>query len=433
MLSRVAKYNGSGKQYLEYYADSYKTYSFYATNKDGSLADTTIYEFYFYPVAEETRLTGGIVNMPKIDFGTVYDANVGSDYTFGFTVDAVFGVEGELVVTANGEALSANDDGTYTLAAEKVTGEKFTITVTGKDTKGVEINGSAEVIVKDEPSVGTIAPSANSQTGSEKRPIISAEIINAGEGAAVTMTVNGEEVEAVYDGEKVTYTPAEDMADGRTSVVVTVVRADGKETSKAWNFIVGEAQYQLYFGQLHSHTTYSDGSGSLESALDYIASLPDSANVDFVAFTDHSNYFDTTSSANPEGALYDMSLASESSRNLWNEYKGTIADFNASQADVIALGGFEMTWSGGPGHINTFNTPGIVSRNNSTLNNKTADAGMKAYYSLISQAEGAESLNQFNHPGSTFGTFTDFAYWDAVVDTRIQMVEVGNRRLLSQL
>ncbi|MBQ2795753.1 MAG: CehA/McbA family metallohydrolase [Oscillospiraceae bacterium] len=426
MLSRVAKYNGSGKQYLEYYADSYKTYSFYATNKDGSLADTTIYEFYFYPVAEETRLTGGIVNMPKIDFGTVYDANVGSDYTFGFTVDAVFGVEGELVVTANGEALSANDDGTYTLAAEKVTGEKFTITVTGKDTKGVEINGSAEVIVKDEPSVGTIAPSANSQTGSEKRPVISAEIINAGEGAAVTMTVNGEEVEAVYDGEKVTYTPAEDMADGRTSVVVTVVRADGKETSKAWNFIVGEAQYQLYFGQLHSHTTYSDGSGSLESALDYIASLPDSANVDFVAFTDHSNYFDTTSSANPEGALYDMSLASESSRNLWNEYKGTIADFNASQADVIALGGFEMTWSGGPGHINTFNTPGIVSRNNSTLNNKTADAGMKAYYSLISQAEGAESLNQFNHPGSTFGTFTDFAYWDAVVDTRIQMVEVGN-------
>lgn len=55
---------------------------------------------------------------------------------------------------------------------------------------------------------------------------------------------------------------------------------------------------------------------------------------------------------------------------------------------MVALGGFEMTWSGGPGHINTFNTPGVVSRNNTTLNNKTDDAGMKAYYALLSQAEG---------------------------------------------
>ena len=85
-----------------------------------------------------------------------------------------------------------------------------------------------------------------------------------------------------------------------------------------------------------------------------------------------------------------------------------------------------MTWSGGPGHINTFNTPGIVSRNNTTLNNKTGDAGMKAYYALLSQAEGADSISQFNHPGTTFGTFQDFAYWDAVIDSRMYLVEVGN-------
>ena len=170
----------------------------------------------------------------------------------------------------------------------------------------------------------------------------------------------------------------------------------------------------------------SSGSGSLSSALNYIANLPESANVDFVAFTDHSNYFDTKDAANVEGALYDMSLASASSQKLWAEYKNTIAEFNASQSDVVALGGFEMTWSGGPGHINTFNTDGIVSRNNATLNNKTKDAGMKAYYALLSQNEGADSLSQFNHPSATFGTFTDFSYWDAVIDTRIMMVEVGN-------
>ena len=121
-----------------------------------------------------------------------------------------------------------------------------------------------------------------------------------------------------------------------------------------------------------------------------------------------------------------MSLASASSQKLWSEYKDKVAAFNASQSDVVAIGGFEMTWSGGPGHINTFNTPGIVSRNNATLNNKTDYAGMKAYYALLDQTEGADSISQFNHPGTTFGTFGDFSFWDPVTDTRIAMVEVGN-------
>ena len=426
MLSRTAKYNGTSAQYLEYYADSYKTYSFYATNKDGSAADTTIYEFHFYGLADGVNVNDGIVNMPVVDFGTLTDAYVGMDYTFSVTVDAVFGVDGALEVTVNGEAVAAGEDGSYTVPAEKVTGEKLEISVTGVDTKGVNISGSAEVSVKDEPAIGVVTPAAGVQTLENKRPVISAEISNAKEGATITMTVNGEAVEATFADGVLTYIPAADMADGRTSVTVTVVRADGKEATKTWSFTVGKAQYQLYFGQLHSHTTYSDGSGSLESALDYIKNLPDSANVDFVAFTDHSNYFDASGAANPEAALYDMSQATANSQKLWSEYKGAIADFNASQSDVVAIGGFEMTWSGGPGHINTFNTPGIVSRNNTTLNNKTSDAGMKAYYALLSQAEGVDSLSQFNHPGSTFGTFSDFAYWDAVVDTRIQMVEVGN-------
>ncbi|MGM9586533.1 MAG: DUF5689 domain-containing protein, partial [Candidatus Limivicinus sp.] len=116
----------------------------------------------------------------------------------------------------------------------------------------------------------------------------------------------------------------------------------------------------------------------------------------------------------------------ETSQNLWNTYKSTVAAFNASQSDIVAIAGFEMTWSGGPGHINTFNTPGIVSRNNSTLNNKTSDAGLQAYYALLSQPEGADSLSQLNHPGKTFGTFSDFNYWNPVIDSRVFLVEVGN-------
>ena len=418
--SRTAKFNDKYSQYLEYYAGAYKTYSMY------NVTDYDIYEFFFYPVAEGVSVTAGVVNAPAVVFGTLPAAYVGADYTFSFTVSAVFGVDGELTVKAGQTVLTANADGTYTIPADLIAGESLTITVEGKDTKGVAISGSASITVKDEPVITEVSPAAGSETLENKRPVISATVVNAGEDATVTMTVNGEAVEAVYDGSAVTYTPAADMADGRVSVTVTVKRADGKETFRTWAFTVGEAQYALYFGQLHSHTTYSDGSGSLETALDYIASLPESANVDFVAFTDHSNYFDASGNANPEGALYDMSLATADSQNLWSAYKNAIASFNASSTDVIAIGGFEMTWSGGPGHINTFNTPGIVSRNNTTLNNKTSDAGMKAYYALLSQAEGIDAISQFNHPGSTFGTFSDFAYWDAVIDSRIYLVEVGN-------
>ena len=98
--------------------------------------------------------------------------------------------------------------------------------------------------------------------------MISAAIANAGEAPTVEMTVANAPVDAVYAGGTVTYTPAEDLAEGRTSVTVTVTRADGKVATKTWSFTVGVSTQQLYFGQLHSHTTYSDGSGSLDTALD---------------------------------------------------------------------------------------------------------------------------------------------------------------------
>ena len=422
--SRTAKFNGKYSQYLEYYSDSFKTYSM---NK---VTDYTIFSFFFYPVAEGVNVTDGIVNAPAVDFGTILAAYVGQPYTLNFAVDAVFGVK-TLSVKLGEKQLDYTETETgytVTIPTADVTGEKLVVTVSGEDNKGVAFTQSAEIPVLDEPVITNVKPAQGAQTGAEKRPEISAEISNAGENASVTMTVNSEKVDAVYANGKITYTPAAAMADGRVTVTVTVKRADEKETSKTWSFTIGEATFQRYFGQLHSHTQYSDGAGSLESALAYIKALPDNANVDFVAFTDHSNYFDSKNNPNVEAALYDTSLVKDSdSSHSWATYKNTVAAFNAANVGkMVAIAGFEMTWSGGPGHINTFNTPGIVSRNNTTLNNKTKDAGLQAYYKLLSQTEGANSISQFNHPGTTFGNFVDFGYWDAVVDTRMYMVEVGN-------
>ena len=452
MESRTAKFNNRYSQWLEYYSDSFKTYSM----DKSKVTDYTIYSFFFYPVADGVNVDGGLVVQPTITFPeTMLPAYVGSNYEFDLEIDTIYAIDDPWIeysvkkadgtyipgisqlqgntdvevldgfTTGKGRVHITVFDSDIAKAAEA--GSTMTLTFAFKDIKGNEARASCTVDILDEPVISNVTPAQGAQTGENKKPTISAEISNAGENASVTMTVNGEKVDAAYANGKVTYTPAAAMADGKVTVTVTVKRADKKETSKTWSFTIGEATFQRYFGQLHSHTQYSDGAGSLDSALAYVKALPDNANVDFVAFTDHSNYFDKSGAANPEGALYDMTKATEYSQQTWKSYKDAVAAFNTENAgSMVAIAGFEMTWSGGPGHINTFNTPGIVSRNNTTLNNKTKDAGLQAYYKLLSQTEGANSISQFNHPGTTFGNFIDFGYWDAVVDTRMYMVEVGN-------
>lgn len=422
--SRTAKFNGQYSQFLEYYSDSYKTYSMY------NVTDYDIYEFFFYPCANDAAdLTSGVVNKPTVTI-TGTDAYAGVPYEFTVTVNAVFGVDNNgLTVKVGDNPLTEGENGVYTVPANLVTGDSITITVSGADTQGKPISGSKEVEVKDEPVITDVSPAQGTETGTDKRPTITAKIENAGVDPTVTMTVNGQTVNAKYENGMVTYTPTADLTDGRVTVEVTVKRDDDKVGTKTWSFTVGEAQFAAYFGQLHSHTAeYSDGSGTLDEALNYVEGIPENDNVDFVAFTDHSNYFDSTSAPNPAEALYDKSKMTSESASKWAAYNNIIDNFNASSPDRIALAGYEMTWSGGPGHINTFNTPGIVSRNNKTLNDKTGDAGLQAYYNLLIEAgsKGVASINQLNHPGTTFGNFSDFAYYTPALDNYVQLVEVGN-------
>ncbi len=417
--NRVAKYRDTYPQYLEYYSGLITTYSMNNPN------DYNIYTFRFYSAGDLT----GAVNKPMISYSRLATAEKGVDYEFKFQIEALYGVK-ELSVSLSGTALVYTMDGDVCrvrIPAEDVKGGQLKVEIQGVDYDNTTFGGEILIAVDDIPVFTNQTPGKTEQTGEQKTPEISVEVINAGENPTVVMTVAGKQVNAIYKDGKITYTPDTALTDGRTEVTVQVIRQEDNVASEtSWKFTVGAPDYNLYFGQLHSHTEYSDGSGTLESALDYIYNLPEEANVDFVAFTDHSNYFDKNGGTNPEEALYDLDLATETSRNLWLEYTETIDEFNAKQDKVLAIGGFEMTWSSGPGHINTFNTEGIVSRNNSTLNNKTGNAGIQAYYDLLSEDAGEGSISQFNHPGWMFGTFVDFAYWDKKIDERVQLIEVSN-------
>ncbi|MCL1817070.1 MAG: CehA/McbA family metallohydrolase, partial [Clostridiales bacterium] len=176
---------------------------------------------------------------------------------------------------------------------------------------------------------------------------------------------------------------------------------------------------KVYFGQLHSHTTNSDGIGSLTEAFDYAKNI---AKLDFFAVTDHSNSFDETGASSDNPATINLDTYNSGS-SKWQAGVAAAAAAYLPNA-FISFYGYEMTWSGGPGHMNTFNSGGFVSRNNTTLNSKTNDAGLRAYYELLTRRP--QSISMFNHPGTTFGNFANFSYYDTVIDQRISLIEVGN-------
>lgn len=165
--------------------------------------------------------------------------------------------------------------------------------------------------------------------------------------------------------------------------------------------------YTQYFGQLHSHTNLSDGAGSIDDAYSYASKVP---GLDFEAVTDHSNWFDNDTESN---------INDGSKSEKWNT--GRAAADKYTTEDFVAIYGFEMTWSNGIGHINTFNTDGFQSRNQAEY--KTSQA-LENYYTTLKKV--TQSISQFNHPGTTFGDFNDFSNYDPEIDSLINLVEVGN-------
>ena len=170
-------------------------------------------------------------------------------------------------------------------------------------------------------------------------------------------------------------------------------------------------KYNIYFGQLHSHTNYSDGAGSVEEAFQHATQVD---NLDFLAVTDHSNSFDEA-----DKSVISQNMDSAAT-NEWT-MGHTLAEQYSSE-DFTCLYGYEMTWSNGLGHMNTFNTPGYQSRTQSAYT--TYATALQNYYEALNTVP--DSLSMFNHPGTTFGDFSDFSYWTEANDALITMVEVGN-------
>ena len=312
------------------------------------------------------------------------------------TIDAF--KDGKAVITATAS------DGTYTTAAQ-------TFTYTQSKAEGVSANPSSGAILANSPITLSTATS----------------------GAVIVYSLyknSYSDVDGTLVGTDLTYTApiTIDSSNFPVRIVAKATLANYLDSDSATftytlkKVVGGEKNY---YGSIHAHTAEnSDGQGTLAEANAYAR---DQGKYDYFILTDHSNSFDKAPAGDSVATIGNLNNYNITNQQ-WVNGKTAAADATRKNAQgeytFLSDYGYEMTWSGGPGHINTFNTAGFVSRNNTALNNKTNDAGMQAYYKLLENTPG--SISQFNHPGPTFGNFSNFAYYDPSIDDKINLVEVGN-------
>jgi hypothetical protein len=171
-----------------------------------------------------------------------------------------------------------------------------------------------------------------------------------------------------------------------TATVTRGVRSQGgyvMASKKVWSFTtsnnppsIGQGMY-TYVGDLHSHSSYSDGVGTPADAF-----LSARANgLDFLGLTDHSHELDAVE---------------------WQDMQ-TQANAATVDGEFVGLRGFEYT--GVTGHINVFETDGYVA-----YTDPAYDTLEEFYPWLASQPD---AIGQFNHPAKTDiynWNFNDFAY-----------------------
>jgi uncharacterized protein YdeI (BOF family) len=146
-----------------------------------------------------------------------------------------------------------------------------------------------------------------------------------------------------------------------------------------------------YWGDIHSHSTASDGAGVPRMAFDTARAN----GLHFFALTDHNTRLDAEE---------------------WNEIGNAAREATVGNA-FIALRGFEWTHSS-KGHINVLNSTTWVSRAD------PASDSLAAFHAWLAAQPNA--VAQFNHPDPSYGgTFENFAYNAAAAD-KVALVEIGN-------
>lgn len=165
------------------------------------------------------------------------------------------------------------------------------------------------------------------------------------------------------------------------------------------NLAIGDSPsiggFNVYYGQLHSHTNISDGQGSPSEAYAYAR---DTAGLDFFSITDHDYWFD------------DMTQTD------WDTIKDTANSYN-DDGTYVTFWGFEWTSDfpepgyetlTGKGHITIINSDDWCNATEELTNELDE---------LVNWLDARDVVAFFNHPGQYETTFDgfNFNYTDRIV------------------
>jgi hypothetical protein len=163
------------------------------------------------------------------------------------------------------------------------------------------------------------------------------------------------------------------------------------------------ATYNLYFGDLHTHTGYSDAYGDSTPWDAYQAAID--AGADFMAVTDHVSIWH---------AYQGLTMDPE-------EWADTLdaADYYTSD-EFVAMAGYEAWLLAQCGEINVYNTRELPPAQPM----KYRFDRLANFYDWLAQQSGA--IGQWNHPLYMSRDFMDYNFYTESRDTSMSMIEVYN-------
>ncbi|TBR08001.1 MAG: carbohydrate-binding protein CenC, partial [Lysobacter sp.] len=167
--------------------------------------------------------------------------------------------------------------------------------------------------------------------------------------------------------------------------------------------------YTVYYGNLHSQTNHSDGGGAISSCTgsqapqagafgpaDAYAMMRTQAKGDFLLASEHNHMYDGSTGTN--------TAATPASANaLFNSGITAASNYNAANANFLAMYGLEWGVISNGGHLNILNPDALA---NWELNSSgqligTVNTPKSNYASLYATMKQRGWVGQFNHPATT--------------------------------
>lgn len=240
-----------------------------------------------------------------------------------------------------------------------------------------------EILITDNvgPSVSMISPKPHFCYSGDYLPEISGTVhdVSGVNISSCRIFIDDTEItdDVEWEGCKFTYTPKNELTDGEHKIRFKLFDLLGNISKLSSPFMIApESEMNCYFGEVHNHTSESDGMGTPAESIIYAR---DVVGMDYYAVTEHSHYM------------------------VDNKYPKQIELSNSfnEPGKFASLYGWEMTWtnaSGWWGHLNVIGSDSVI------VDKDSYSLGM-----LCDWLDKNGGIGMYNHPGYTWGNFNEFA------------------------